>query len=184
MSRALAKSTHRSKSSIPHGFGRTRDTSAAISFASPSFSPNRISTTGLPAKSFRHDIKNHLSVLDGLLRGGKLEEGREYLKKLEAVSEALSRPVVLFRHRFDVGKSGARRGQGFVRAGVLKGQHVEISLLLPADADGLGPIVCAAGGDGVVQGVSEEHTQVKIVNPTGEKRTAVLSECVAEYFAL
>ena len=43
-------------------------------------------------KSFRHDIKNHLSVLDGLLRGGKLEEGREYLKKLEAVSEALSFP--------------------------------------------------------------------------------------------
>ena len=75
--------------------------------------------------------------------------------------------MVLFRHRFDVGKSGARRGQGFVRAGVLKGQHVEISLLLPADADGLGPIVCAAGGDGVVQGVSEEHTQVKIVDPTG-----------------
>ena len=43
-------------------------------------------------RSFRHDIKNHLSVLDGLLRSGKLEEGREYLKKLEAVSEALSFP--------------------------------------------------------------------------------------------
>ena len=43
-------------------------------------------------KSFRHDVKNHLSVLDGLLRGGKLEEGREYLKKLETVSEALSFP--------------------------------------------------------------------------------------------
>ncbi|MCI8910898.1 MAG: GHKL domain-containing protein [Oscillibacter sp.] len=43
-------------------------------------------------KSFRHDIKNHLSVLGGLLRSGKLEEGREYLKKLEAVSEALSFP--------------------------------------------------------------------------------------------
>ena len=43
-------------------------------------------------KSFRHDIKNHLSVLNGLLLGGKLEEGREYLKKLEAVSESLSFP--------------------------------------------------------------------------------------------
>ena len=43
-------------------------------------------------KSFRHDIKNHLSVLDGLLRGGKPEEGREYLKKLETVSESLSFP--------------------------------------------------------------------------------------------
>ncbi len=44
-------------------------------------------------KSFRHDIKNHLSVLDGLLKNGKPEEGREYLKKLEAVSEALSFPI-------------------------------------------------------------------------------------------
>ena len=43
-------------------------------------------------KAFRHDIKNHLSVLDGLLDGGKLEEGRSYLKKLTAASEALSFP--------------------------------------------------------------------------------------------
>ena len=42
--------------------------------------------------SFRHDVKNHLSVLDGLLRGGRLEEGRAYLKKLRAVSESLSFP--------------------------------------------------------------------------------------------
>ena len=76
-------------------------------------------------------------------------------------------PVVLFRHRFDIRKPGARRGQRPIRAGVLKGQHVEISLLLPADADGLGPIVCAAGGDGVVQGVGKEDAQVKIVDPAG-----------------
>lgn len=43
-------------------------------------------------RAFRHDVKNHLSVLSGLLRGGKLDEGREYLKKLEAVSESLSFP--------------------------------------------------------------------------------------------
>ena len=43
-------------------------------------------------KSFRHDIKNHLSVLDGLLRSGKLAESREYLKRLETVSESLSFP--------------------------------------------------------------------------------------------
>lgn len=42
--------------------------------------------------SFRHDIKNHLSVLDGLLRGGRIQEGRAYLRKLEAVSESLSLP--------------------------------------------------------------------------------------------
>lgn len=43
-------------------------------------------------RAFRHDIKNHLSVLDGLLSGGRLEEGRVYLKELEAASEALSLP--------------------------------------------------------------------------------------------
>lgn len=43
-------------------------------------------------KSFRHDIKNHLSLLNGLRRRGKLEESREYLKKLETVSESLSFP--------------------------------------------------------------------------------------------
>lgn len=33
-------------------------------------------------KAFRHDIKNHLSVLNGLLNNGKTEEGKAYLKKL------------------------------------------------------------------------------------------------------
>lgn len=43
-------------------------------------------------KAFRHDIKNHLSVLDGLLSRGELEEGKAYLKKLEITSSALSFP--------------------------------------------------------------------------------------------
>ena len=43
-------------------------------------------------KAFRHDIKNHLSVLDGLLSNGKLDESRVYLKKLEAASVSLSFP--------------------------------------------------------------------------------------------
>lgn len=43
-------------------------------------------------KSFRHDLQNHLSVLDGLLRAGQTEEARGYLKKLEAASAALSPP--------------------------------------------------------------------------------------------
>ena len=43
-------------------------------------------------RAFRHDVKNHLSLLDGLLSAGRLEEGRSYLKKLEAASEALSFP--------------------------------------------------------------------------------------------
>ncbi len=43
-------------------------------------------------KAFRHDIRNHLSVLDGLLSSGKLEEGKAYLQKLKTVSDALSFP--------------------------------------------------------------------------------------------
>ncbi len=43
-------------------------------------------------KAFRHDIKNHLSVLNGLLNGGKLEESKAYLQKLESASVMLSFP--------------------------------------------------------------------------------------------
>lgn len=43
-------------------------------------------------RAFRHDVKNHLSVLDGLLAAGRAEEGRAYLKKLKAASEGLSLP--------------------------------------------------------------------------------------------
>lgn len=43
-------------------------------------------------RAFRHDIKNHLSVLSGLLNHGKYEEGEAYLKKLQIVSDTLSSP--------------------------------------------------------------------------------------------
>lgn len=43
-------------------------------------------------KAFRHDLQNHLSVLSGLLRAGRTEEARDYLRKLEAVSSALAPP--------------------------------------------------------------------------------------------
>lgn len=43
-------------------------------------------------RSFRHDLQNHLSVLDGLLSAGRTEEARRYLGKLEAASAALAPP--------------------------------------------------------------------------------------------
>ena len=43
-------------------------------------------------KAFRHDIKNHFAVLDGLLHSGKIDESSAYLQKLEAVSSSLSCP--------------------------------------------------------------------------------------------
>ncbi len=43
-------------------------------------------------KAFRHDIKNHLSVLAGLLKQEKWEESKVWLGKLETVSDSLSFP--------------------------------------------------------------------------------------------
>lgn len=74
-------------------------------------------------KSFRHDIKNHLSVLDGLLKSGKLEEGREYLKKLENVSESLSFPYQTGNPVVDI-----LLGE---KLGLAKEITAEVSLLLP-----------------------------------------------------
>lgn len=75
--------------------------------------------------------------------------------------------MIFFRHCLDVGKPSPCRGQQFVRAGILKSQHIEISLLLPADTDHFGPVIRTAGGDGVVQGIGKEYTQVKIIDPAG-----------------
>ena len=74
-------------------------------------------------KSFRHDVKNHLSMLDGLLRGGKLEEGREYLKKLETVSESLSFPYQTGNPVVDI-----LLGE---KLGLAKEIAAEVSLVLP-----------------------------------------------------
>ncbi|NCE64395.1 ATP-binding protein [Pseudoflavonifractor sp. 524-17] len=74
-------------------------------------------------KSFRHDIKNHLSVLDGLLRGGKVEESRGYLKKLESVSEALSFPYQTGNPVVDI-----LLGE---KLGLAKEIAAEVSLVLP-----------------------------------------------------
>ena len=74
-------------------------------------------------KSFRHDIKNHLSVLDGLLKNEKLDEGREYLKKLETVSEALSFPYQTGNQVVDI-----LLGE---KLGLAKEITAEVSLVLP-----------------------------------------------------
>ncbi len=74
-------------------------------------------------KSFRHDIKNHLSVLDGLLKSGKLDESREYLKKLETVSESLAFPYQTGNPVVDI-----LLGE---KLGFAKEITAEVSLILP-----------------------------------------------------
>lgn len=41
-------------------------------------------------QAFRHDIKNHFSVLNGLLNTGQIEEAKCYLKKLETAASSLT----------------------------------------------------------------------------------------------
>mgnify|MGYP001030002730 FL=1 len=80
-------------------------------------------------KAFRHDIKNHLSVLGGLLNGGKLEEGKDYLKKLEAASDALSFPYQTRNPVVDIllgEKLGLARTNGIA---------AEVSVLLPRSCE-------------------------------------------------
>ncbi len=76
-------------------------------------------------KVFRHDIKNHLSVLDGLLSSGKSEEGRKYLKKLEAASASLSFPYQTGNPVVDILLS---EKLGLAKA---SGIRTELSLILP-----------------------------------------------------
>ena len=73
--------------------------------------------------SFRHDIKNHLSVLDGLLRSGNVEAGRAYLNKLETVSEALFFPYQTGNPVVDILLSE--------KLGLAKEIVAEVSLILP-----------------------------------------------------
>lgn len=76
-------------------------------------------------KAFRHDIRNHLSVLDGLLSSGKLEESKAYLQKLKAVSASLSFPYQTGNPVVDIllgEKLGLAKASGIA---------AEVSLLLP-----------------------------------------------------
>lgn len=78
-------------------------------------------------RSFRHDLQNHLSVLDGLLSAGRTEEARSYLAKMEAASDALAPPCRTGDPAVD-----ALLGEKLALAEA-KGIPAEISLRLPAD---------------------------------------------------
>ena len=78
-------------------------------------------------RSFRHDVKNHFLVLDGLLGGGKIHEAKEYLKKLETTASALSLPCHTGNPAVDV-----LLGEKLELAGARKIQW-EVSAILPKD---------------------------------------------------
>lgn len=66
-------------------------------------------------RSFRHDIKSHLLVLDGLLKKGNTEEAGAYLEKLAGESAALSFPCATGNSAVDAllgGKLGLAAQKG------------------------------------------------------------------------
>lgn len=75
-------------------------------------------------RAFRHDVKNHLSLLDGLLSSGRVEEGRAYLSKLEAASGSLSFPYQTGSPVVDILLAE--------KLGLAKEIPAEVSLLLPS----------------------------------------------------
>ena len=78
-------------------------------------------------RAFRHDLQNHLSVLDGLLSAGRTAEARRYLGKLEAASAALAPPCRTGEAAVD-----ALLGEKLALAEA-RGIQAEISLRLPED---------------------------------------------------
>lgn len=74
-------------------------------------------------KAFRHDIANHLSVLDGLLNSEKLDESKAYLRKLKTASASLSFPYQTGNPVVDILVSE--------KLGLAKEIKAEVSLLLP-----------------------------------------------------
>lgn len=74
-------------------------------------------------RAFRHDVKHHLSVLNGLLSSGKVDECRAYLGKLETVSETLSFPCQTGNPVVDI-----LLGE---KLGLMSDVAAEVSLVLP-----------------------------------------------------
>lgn len=74
-------------------------------------------------KAFRHDIANHLSVLDGLLNSEKWDESKAYLHKLKTTSASLSFPYQTGNPVVDILLSE--------KLGLAKEITAEVSLLLP-----------------------------------------------------
>lgn len=74
-------------------------------------------------KAFRHDIANHLSVLDGLLNSKKLDESKAYLQKLKMASTSLSFPYQTGNPVVDILLSE--------KLGLAKEIAAEVTLLLP-----------------------------------------------------
>lgn len=123
-------------------------------------------------RSFRHDVKNHFLVLDGLLGSGRIHEAKEYLKKLETTASALSFPCHTGNPAVDV-----LLGEKLEMAGT-KGIWWEVSAILPGDSgidDFDWCVIFANGLDNAIAACE---------NLAGEKRICIRGERQGDFYRL
>lgn len=123
-------------------------------------------------RSFRHDVRNHFLVLDGLLGSGRIQEAKEYLKKLETTAAALSFPCQTGNPAVDV-----LLGEKLELAG-MKGIKWEISAILPKDCgidDFDWCVIFANGLDNAIAACE---------NLAGEKRICIRGEGQGDFYRL
>ncbi len=80
-------------------------------------------------KSFRHDIRNHITVVKNLLQSGKLEEAVSYMEDMDDMAEKMSFPCSTNNPVVDIlvgNKLGIAKSMGI---------DVDCSLLLPYPCD-------------------------------------------------
>lgn len=123
-------------------------------------------------RSFRHDIKNHLSVLNGLLKSGKLDESKAYLEKLELASSSLSFPYQTGNSVVDIllgEKLGLAEREGIT---------VEISMFLPQSCGIDDFDLCVIFANALDNAI---HA-CQLVK--GEKKIRILGECQGDFYLL
>ncbi|WP_027400545.1 sensor histidine kinase [Anaerovorax odorimutans] len=79
-------------------------------------------------RSFRHDIKNHLLILHKLIKEGKTNKAREYLKHMEVMSDSMSFQVQTGNIAVDALLSSK------LGVAAQKGIHIHCSILIPAQS--------------------------------------------------
>ncbi|MBD5152473.1 MAG: GHKL domain-containing protein [Oscillibacter sp.] len=117
-------------------------------------------------RSFRHDLKNHLSVLSGLIQGQKWEAATSYLQKLEAASAALSIPCRTGNPVLDI-----LLGEKLELAEAY-GIKTEISLLLPENC-GIDPFdLCVIFSNALDNAIAacRDLPEDKFIRITGSRR--------------
>lgn len=122
--------------------------------------------------AFRHDIQNHLSVLDGLLAQGRLEEGRAYLETLKAASAALSFPWRTGSPVVDIllgEKLELARAQGIAP---------EVALRLPSSWGVADPDLC------VIFANALDNAVRACLDAPGERKLRVAGERQGDFFLL